>query len=155
METRMRTYVCLFILLGLVTSLSVYFSFWVVFGFMFSGGMLLVVLIAFTVKSKESRTSRFKVLNDGKGQLIKGQTASEDIKAAWEISSLDVLQHTKLWLLGSTPGGHFLYVRGSGNHLKHYTSYLKNNARGIIVNISFSLLNAISPKNLFSKYHWM
>ena len=78
----MRTYVCLFILLGLVTSLSVYFSFWVVFGFMFSGGMLLVILIAFTVKSKESRTSKFKVLNDGKGQRIKGQTASEDIKAA-------------------------------------------------------------------------
>ena len=78
----MRTYVCLSILLGLVTSLSVYFSFWVVFGFMFSGGMLLVVLIAFTGKSKESRTSRFKVLNDGKGQLIKGQTASEDLKSA-------------------------------------------------------------------------
>ena len=78
----MRTYACLSILLGLVTSLSVYYSFWVVFGFMFSGGMLLVVLIAFTVKSKESRTSRFRVLNDGKGQLNKGQTASEDLKAA-------------------------------------------------------------------------
>ena len=78
----MRTYACLSILLGLATFLTVHYSFWVVFGFMFSGGMLLVVLIAFTGKSKESRTSRFKVLNDGKGQLIKGQTASEDLKSA-------------------------------------------------------------------------
>jgi hypothetical protein len=50
---------------------------------MYSGGMLLVVVIAFTAKSKQPRASRSTVLNDGKGQLIvEGRTASEDLKAA-------------------------------------------------------------------------
>ena len=79
----MRTYACLSILLGLVTSLTVHYSFWVVFGIMYSGGMLLVVVIAFTAKSKQPRASSSTALNDGKGQLIvEGQTAPEDLKAA-------------------------------------------------------------------------
>ena len=77
----MRTNACLSILLGLVTFLAVHYSFWMVFGIMFSGGMLLVVLIAFTVKSKESR---YTVLDDGKRQLIvEGRTAPETIKTTW------------------------------------------------------------------------
>jgi hypothetical protein len=69
--------------LGLVISLTVHYSFLVVFGIMYSGGMLLVVVIAFTAKSKQPRASRSTVLNDGKGQLIvEGRTASEDLKAA-------------------------------------------------------------------------
>ena len=77
----MRTYARLSVLLGLVAFLTVHYSFWVVFSIMYSGGMLLVVLIAFTVKSKESRTSRSTVLDDGKRQLIvEGLTESEAIK---------------------------------------------------------------------------
>ncbi len=79
----MRSYVCLSILLGLTAFLTVHYSFWVAFGIMYSGGMLLVAVIAFTTRSRQPGISRSMVLDDENGQLtVEGQTASEDLKAA-------------------------------------------------------------------------
>jgi hypothetical protein len=79
----MRTYICLSILLGLVISLSVHYSFWAVFGIMYSGGMLLVILIAFTAQRKESKKAKPLVLNVETGQkIVERQTASGELTLA-------------------------------------------------------------------------
>ena len=41
------------------------------------------------------------------------------------------------------------YCRVSSKHLKNATSYHQNNAKGLLVNISSSLLNVISPSKPF------
>ncbi len=79
----MRTFVCLSAFLGLAVFLTIHYSFWLSVGIIYSGGMFLVVVIAFTTKRRRVSASRSTAFNDGKGQLIAdGQTVSDDLKAA-------------------------------------------------------------------------
>ena len=60
----MRGYVCLSVLLGVLLFLTVRYSFWVTFGIMYFGGMLVVIGTAFSIRYSKMKRSRSSVLDD-------------------------------------------------------------------------------------------
>ena len=60
----MRRYVCLSVLLGVFAFLTVRYSFWVAFGVMYFGGMLMVIGTAFAVRYSKMKRLRSLVLDD-------------------------------------------------------------------------------------------
>ena len=60
----MRGYVCLSVLLGVFSFLTVRYSFLVAFGVMYFGGMLVVIGTAFALRYSQIKRSRSSLLDD-------------------------------------------------------------------------------------------
>lgn len=70
-------------ILGLIVFLTIHYSFLVAFGVMYSGGMLLLTMIAFSARRKEPKEPRALNLNDEAGEkIVERQTASLGLKIA-------------------------------------------------------------------------
>jgi hypothetical protein len=79
----MRTFVCLSVLLGLAAFLTIHYSFWLAVGIMYIGVMLIVAVIAFAARSRQTVVSSYVVLDDKHCQTkVDEQTVSEEFKAA-------------------------------------------------------------------------
>ena len=79
----MRTFVCLSALFGLVAFLTIHYSFWLAVGIVYIGGMLIVAVIAFAGRSRQTGVSNCVASDDKHWQIkVEEQTTSEDLKAA-------------------------------------------------------------------------
>ena len=79
----MRGYVCLSVLLGVFSFLTVRYSFLVAFGVMYFGGMWVIIGTAFALRYSQMKRSRSTVLDD---QLVYPEsnelTTSKNLHAA-------------------------------------------------------------------------
>ena len=79
----MRAFACLSALLGLVVFLTTHYSFCLAVGIVYIGGMLVVAVIAFAGRSRQTVVSSYVVLDDKHCQTkVDEQTVSEEFKAA-------------------------------------------------------------------------
>jgi hypothetical protein len=70
-------------LLGLFVFLTVQYPFWLAVGIMYLGGMLVVAVIAFAGRSRQTGVSNYVALDDKHWQMkVEEQATSEDFKAA-------------------------------------------------------------------------
>jgi hypothetical protein len=79
----MRSCVCLAALLGLIGFLTVHYSFWVACGIIYFAGILVVAVVAFVTRRRQSGELSYVALDDKHCQVnVEGQTISEKLKAA-------------------------------------------------------------------------
>ena len=79
----MRTFVCLSALLGLIAFLTIHYSFWLAVGIVYIGGMLIVAVIAYAGRSRQTGVLNCVASDDKHWQIkVEEQTTSEDLKAA-------------------------------------------------------------------------
>lgn len=79
----MRTFVCLSVFLGLLSFLTAHYSFWLAVGILYLGSMLIVAVIAFAARSRNTGVSNSVFREEMHRQVkVEKRQKSEDLNAA-------------------------------------------------------------------------